>query len=235
MRFYTRNLHDWSDRVPHLVSAVRTLRADVLHLDGEAVIYREDGSTDWSALRRALSRRGSALVRFVAFDVMRLDGLDLTRMPLIERLAMLKTLLSGTPAALGFADYVIGRGREVFELTRELKLEGVASKRIDSLYRHGERSRDWLKAKHWVNEDLLVCGVVRDVILMGRAVNGTVEHAGSVESVYSDEVKALPAGPCAFGEDRPSKVHWLAEPLAVNVRYSLASRAPELRQAMIRG
>jgi hypothetical protein len=79
VRCFTRNLHDWSDRVPHLVRALKALPVRSCYLDGEAIMPREHRSSDWCALRAAFARRDTARVCVQMFDVMEIDCRDLPR------------------------------------------------------------------------------------------------------------------------------------------------------------
>ena len=82
IRCFTRNGHDWADRFPAIVDAALRIKASSFLIDGEAVIARDDGTPDFSALRS--KRRGHEAVLY-AFDLIELDGIDLRDLPLIER------------------------------------------------------------------------------------------------------------------------------------------------------
>lgn len=214
-------------------AAARALPAQSCYLDGEAVVFRSDGSTDWYGLRSAFARTETAELRLQAFDLLELDGRALMTLPLLERKSRLQSLLRNAAPTIRYTDHVVGHGEQVFRLSRQLGLEGIVSKRIGSRYRPGDRSRDWLKAKHWVNEQLWVCGAAADLLLLGRIRNGVLEYAGSMETIAAEEFLRLTAGPCAFdGGARRSRIHWLAEPQPIEVRHSLCSRDGELRQPM---
>jgi bifunctional non-homologous end joining protein LigD len=85
-------------------------------------------------------------VTFAAFDVLYLDGETVTRQPYVERRALLEGLgLTGT--AWCTVLYVVGDGPELMAACGQLGLEGLVAKRLDSIYRPGERSKNWVKAK----------------------------------------------------------------------------------------
>ena len=112
-------------------------------IDGEAVVFEDDGRSDFHAL---LTRRGWAEAAFVAFDLLRLNGDDLRQRPLEKRREALQRLVAGVDGIL-FSEALAAEGAVVFAKTCELGLEGIVSKRAGSLYKSG-RSRNWLKAKN---------------------------------------------------------------------------------------
>ena len=82
-----------------------------------------------------------------AFDLLHLDGFDLTGCPLIKRKALLKKILpKDNTGRIRFTDHIIGNGEELFQKVEALNLEGIVMKRKESVY-SGLQSRDWLKVK----------------------------------------------------------------------------------------
>src|SRR4051812_30114734 len=82
VRCFTRGGYDWADRFPAIVDAAKSIRADSFLIDGEAVVCRGDGVSDFDALR---SRRRDHDVTLVAFDLIELAGEDLRDDRLIDR------------------------------------------------------------------------------------------------------------------------------------------------------
>ena len=96
VRCFTRNGHDWADRFPAIVDAALNIKASAFLIDGEAVVVRDDGTSDFNALR---SKIGSREATLVAFDLLRHDGADLRDMRLIERKLRLAGLLDESQMA----------------------------------------------------------------------------------------------------------------------------------------
>jgi bifunctional non-homologous end joining protein LigD len=132
-----------------------------LVLDGELVAWK--GREPWfpNLRRRMLNNDLSVPVTFVAFDLLSIDGIDLTKRPYEERRALLATLgLDGPGWATSetFED-----GQALFASVCELGLEGVVAKKRSGRYRPGERG--WIKAKnpnYWRREEEIE-GVRRSV------------------------------------------------------------------------
>jgi bifunctional non-homologous end joining protein LigD len=154
-RLFTRSGKDWSDRFAALCQDLGGLDHAAL-IDGEAAVLKQGGLSDFSALQAALSGDGAGVV-FFAFDLLELDGEDLTKLSLVERKAKLKTLLKGAPAAIRYADHVAGHGGRVFEKACAMGADGIISKRADAPYRGG-RTGGWLKIKCEHREEAVIIG-----------------------------------------------------------------------------
>ncbi len=82
---------------------------------------------------------------FYAFDLLHLDGFDLTGCPLIKRKALLKRILpKDNTGRIRFTDHIAGNGEALFEKLEALNLEGKVMKRKDCVYAF-TRCGDWLK------------------------------------------------------------------------------------------
>jgi ATP-dependent DNA ligase len=144
VRLWTRGGHDWADRFPRIVEAASRLRAPSFLIDGEAVVCRDDGVSDFDALR---SRRHDDDVTLIAFDLIEWQGDDLRNQKLIDRKTRLAKVLARGGAAIQFNEHLAHDGPAVFEHACRLGLEGIVSKRMDSPYRSGP-SKVWLKSKN---------------------------------------------------------------------------------------
>jgi bifunctional non-homologous end joining protein LigD len=111
IRCFTRNGHDYGDRFPGIVLAARRIRAGSFLIDGEVVVLREDGRSDFSALGE--KRRNDAAV-LLAFDLVECKGKDLRGVPLIDRKKKLLRLLSKTTTGIQFVDHFPDDGEAVF-------------------------------------------------------------------------------------------------------------------------
>jgi bifunctional non-homologous end joining protein LigD len=143
VQVWSRRGADFTYRFPTIAEAVRGLNVDRALIDGEAVVLRKDGRSDFGAL---LTKRGGAEATLVAFDLLRLNGNDLRHKPLEARREALQRLVAGVNGIL-FSEALAAEGAVVFEKACALGLEGIVSKRQGSFYRNG-RSRNWLKAKN---------------------------------------------------------------------------------------
>lgn len=150
-RLTTRNGNDATRAWPDVSPAPPGI--DDLLVDGEVIGLDASGRPDFRVLAERLHVRSattaarlarSVPATYMVFDVLRLDGRDLTGLPWHERRAVLEGLDLGHWQVPPFYD----DGEMLLEATADQGLEGVVSKRRDSPYRPGVRSRDWLKFAH---------------------------------------------------------------------------------------
>ena len=140
---WSRHATDLTDRFPRIAEAVRSLPADDVLLDGEAVVFRPDGHSDFTALR---TNRGADAARLVAFDLLHVDGEDRRKLPLEVRRAELDALVAGINAIM-FSEAIEAEGAIVFQKAVEMGLEGIVSKRVGGAYWSG-RVGNWVKSKN---------------------------------------------------------------------------------------
>lgn len=154
---YTRYGNDWSERFAAIVAAAVTLPAREAVLDGEVVVLGEAGRTDFARLQNAM--REHAHLDYYAFDLLRLDGEDLTAHPLLDRKARLAALLKplGAGSPLHVSEHRVGSGPEVLADACAKRLEGIISKRADAPYTTG-RSETWLKVKCLARQEFVIVG-----------------------------------------------------------------------------
>ena len=99
VRCFTKGGHDWADRFPAIVEAARRLKAASFLIDGEAIICRADGLSDFEAIR--VGRRAHE-VTVAAFDLIESQGVDLRDEPLARRKQRLEKILVRADDAIAF-------------------------------------------------------------------------------------------------------------------------------------
>jgi len=153
-KVFTRSGLDWSDKFPGIAEAAAKLVVGDALLDGEIVAFK-DGRPDFSTLKDAISARGE--MTFFAFDLLDVDGEDLTKLPNVERKERLRPLLAGADARLQYSEHIIDSGEQLFETMCREGFEGVVSKRADAPYR-GRRTTGWLKIKCIRRQEFVIVG-----------------------------------------------------------------------------
>lgn len=138
---YTRRGFDWTKRFKKVADDAWHIKAGSAVIDGEVVVPAADGSTDFSVLQNELKGTSTKIV-LVAFDLLYLNGRDLRGLPLFQRKAELKKIISGTDVQ--FSESFEIEGREMFAHACKVGLEGVVSKVRDSTYNSG-RGNNWVK------------------------------------------------------------------------------------------
>ncbi|RFB82473.1 ATP-dependent DNA ligase [Rhizobium leguminosarum bv. trifolii] len=162
VRVITRGGHDWTHRFPAIAAAVKELGVATAILDGEAVVLDEHGRSDFGALQRSLGGRGGKRVStesiFYAFDLLYLDGHDLTGTELAVRRHLLEDLIpEGDNATIRFSEEIDLPPEELLEHACHHHMEGIIAKHRDRPYGSG-RTGDWLKIKCVESESFMIVG-----------------------------------------------------------------------------
>jgi bifunctional non-homologous end joining protein LigD len=189
VRLITRAGLDWTERYGVLANAFADLPCKEAIIDGEIVVVDEAGITHFSDLQQALSDKASERLTFFAFDLAYLDGYDIAKVPLVERKELLRALIApvaGPQSAIHFSDHFGGEGKALYDQAVELGLEGILSKRENSVYIQ-ERSKTWLKSKAVLVGDFPIVGYTESAangglgaLALGRWVDGELEYSGNV-------------------------------------------------------
>jgi bifunctional non-homologous end joining protein LigD len=136
-RLRTRNGNEWTGSFPAIAAAMQKLKAVDAVLDMEAVILDAEGKTSFQALQVALGDGGrpEQIVAYT-FDLLHLDGENLTKQPLIERKKKLEALLrkSKHGASLRYSEHVAVEGATIHAAACAKGLEGIVSKLAGALY-----------------------------------------------------------------------------------------------------
>ena len=255
-RLLTRSGLDWTDKFPALAAALAELPISNAVIDGEIVHLEPDGTTDFGHLQDAISNERTESLVFYAFDLLYLDGHDLTEAALEDRKAALAGVIPAHSAGmLRYSDHQVGQGPEFFRHACGYALEGIVSKRRDRPYRPG-RSNDWVKVKCSNRDEFVVIGFTEPAgsrqglgaLLLGYYdEQGALHYAGRVGTGFDDGdlgelaarlrplkraaalVKALPKGASLKG------VHWTEPRLVAEVRYANWTADKVLRHAAFLG
>jgi len=144
IRFLSRKGHSLTERFPELRRIL--VKAKSAIIDGEVVALDHEGMPCFEGLHGRSSEIACVVV-FYAFDLLYMDGYDLTACPLIARKALLKGILpKGNAGRIRYTEHFLGSGERLFGAIERMQLEGMVAKRKDSVY-SGGRSRLWQKIK----------------------------------------------------------------------------------------
>jgi bifunctional non-homologous end joining protein LigD len=203
LQLQSRNLRDVTVQYPEVRRLSRQLGARDAVLDGELVAFDGQGRPSFERLQQRIHQTEESVVRrrmkshpvtYVIFDLLYLEGRDLTGEPYSRRRELLEGLdLAGeswqTPA------YSAGHASELLAASAEQELEGIVLKRLDSRYAPGKRGSAWLKVKNLGRQEFVIGGWLPGegrrrnrlgAILLGYFDEGELRYAGKVGTGFSD-------------------------------------------------
>jgi DNA ligase D-like protein (predicted ligase) len=187
----SRNLKNITRQYATLAATAAGISAKSALLDGEIVALDAEGRPSFQALHHA-SLDGLSLV-FYAFDLLHLNGRDLTRSPLDERRAALANVVAGSGLLL--SDPLPGTPDQIAAAVRNLGLEGVVAKRRRSTYVAGRRSDAWVKVRFAKHQEFVIGGYKPsatnfDSLLVGYYDGTRLLAAGKVRSGFTPRLRA---------------------------------------------
>ena len=258
-RFVSRNGQDWTNRFAAAAKSAAELPIERAILDGEVVVLDDNGVSQFQLLQNAMSKQthGSQGPLYYIFDLLHLDGYDLTAVPLEQRKMVLETLLSQSKANkyLRLSEHVVGDGKEFLKQACRARLEGIISKRRDSIY-HPGRGADWLKSKCRQTAEFVIGGFTRPegsrvgfgALLLGYfRSDRKFAYVGRVGTGFdtkllnalSRRLKASEQPDCPFVETPPgvrsNGVRWVRPELVAQVEFGNWTDDRILRQAAFQG
>ena len=252
---WSRNGLDWTSRVPEVRDALAMLGVDAAWVDGELVAGR-GSREDFNLLQQVLSGERQGQLRCVLFDLLHIDGVDLTGVALLERKALLERLLLNAPAALAYSSHGKGGGESALKAAVDAGFEGIVSKRIDGAS-HPGRGDDWRKCKAQSSAEYAVVGYtppkgsrsgIGSLLLAAPDAEHGWRYVGRVGSGFNDaQLQALGQALQGKGGNRPTvyvpenetdlrQAKWLPKPaFVVEVFERGTGGRGLLRQASFKG
>jgi bifunctional non-homologous end joining protein LigD len=148
--------HDVTARWPEFDDLAESVNASSAILDGELVVFDDDGRPRFDLVQRSgVGSDREAVLQF--FDVLQIDGTDTIDLPYLDRRRLLERLVEAGDNWL-VPSFRVGDGSALVAATAEQGLEGVIAKRVDSRYRTGTRTKDWRKIKNRTVVELTIGG-----------------------------------------------------------------------------
>lgn len=206
-RFVSRNQIEMAPQYPELANIARHVRAKEAILDGEICALDARGIPRFQMLQRKGGAQRPPIVYFV-FDLLYVDGYDLTACTVVERKAKLAEILQPSNV-IKLSEHIEGEGEAFFREIEKFHLEGMMAKRADSKYVQ-KRSSDWLKIKTVMRQEVVIGGYTQP--------RGGRSHFGSlVCGLYrGDELHYVAHTGGGFNEKLLASIYKLMQPLKID-------------------
>lgn len=251
VRFFSRQGNEWSENLLSLAKYFSMLPCTNAIIDGEIAVVDQDGKTNFSLLQTALTQTDSALT-YYAFDLLYYNGIDLREKPLVERKRLLSHLFKQSKPPLFVSEAFKESGSVVLNHIRQFGLEGIVSKRKDSVYR-GIRSDQWRKVRCINRQEFVVCGFTtnepgaiasllvgtydgKDLVYNGRVGTGFGRTVASqlFQTLNGAKTKTSPFSKTLSAKERQG-VTFVRPEMVVEIEYLVLTRDGRLRHASFKG
>jgi bifunctional non-homologous end joining protein LigD len=256
VRIFTRNGYDWSDRFPALAAELKALPVTSAYIDGELCALDDRGASDFGALQAAITAGRNGDLIFYVFDLLRLNGKDLRKLPLTERREKLKKVIEGKMRRgwphIQMSEEIKADAAIFFKSACKHKLEGIISKKAASRYVSG-RSLNWVKVKCSPRQEFVIGGYTPSTtgsgigsLLLGHYQGGILIYDGRAGTGFTRRksleleqmMKPLIIKQAALRQvprEDEKQVVWVEPELVCEVQFTARSSDGLLRQASFKG
>lgn len=194
VQLFSRLGNSVAERFPEVVKHLRELPCEKAMLDGEVVALEPSGRSSFQLLQMSrMPGHKPPPIRYYAFDLLNLEGKDLTGLPLAERKDRLQALLPKDQDILRFSASLSGDPKKLLQQVRERGMEGLIAKKVDSPYEPGRRRGAWLKLKCVQQQEFVIGGYT--------APRGSRSHFGALLVGYHQGGRLLFASKVGTGFD----------------------------------
>lgn len=264
LRLISRNGKEVTVAYPELYALAGAVGGHDVVLDGEIVAFDDAGRPSFSALQPRMHQRREERVRklaqtipvtFMLFDILHLDAEPAINLPYVQRRELLEDVVTAG-ARWQVPAWFHDDGAHAMRLSRQLGMEGVVAKRLQSPYRPGRRSPEWTKVKNFRAQEVVIGGwttgrgrrsATMGSLLVGVYEAGRLVYAGNVGTGFTEEtlrelgevLGPLGRPACPFDDLVPREqargAHWVDPVLVGEVQYAEWTHDRRLRHPSWRG
>jgi bifunctional non-homologous end joining protein LigD len=242
VRLFSRTRKPQDRAYPEIVEALEAQDADDMIVDGEVVAF-EGRQTSFARLQGRLgihdparARRTGIAVKLYLFDLIHLDGHDLSKLPLRTRKSLLRRAVDFHDP-LRFLTHRVRRGEDYYREACSKGWEGLIAKRGSATYQN-RRSKDWLKFKCVAEQEFVVGGWTDPqgsraglgALLIGYNEDGKLRYAGKVGTGFNENTLRdlrrrldrleIDEAPFGTGAVLPRQAHWVKPELVAQIGFS---------------
>jgi bifunctional non-homologous end joining protein LigD len=245
VRMNSRSSLDYTHKYSPVAKALKELSHNAV-LDGEVVVFNEEGKPDFDALQTYNGH--NTPINYCVFDILWLDGYSLMELPLTDRKAILKDLIENNEV-LRFSDS-FEDGEALYQQALDLDLEGIVAKRKNSAYQPDARNADWLKTPTRKRQEFVIGGWAesdksrsfRSLLFGAYNTKGEFEWIGRSGGGYKDkempailgqlEKLEIPKSPFInkILDTKGAKIHYVKPELVANFEFATWTKAGRIRK-----
>jgi len=183
---FSRRRKSLNRQFPYIAEALVDLPDETV-VDGELVAIDDSGRPNFHLLQNF--RAKASRIHYYIFDLLCCKDRDLTRLPLIERRELLKSLVMIDDKRIRISEYVEAGSSALLAGVREQHLEGIVGKRKDSPYQPGKRSGAWIKYRVNCGQELVIGGYTPgphgiDAIIVGYHGDGGLTYVARIRNGF---------------------------------------------------
>lgn len=194
VKLTSRNGQNYTARYAPVADILRKFKKEAV-LDGEMVVEDFKGRSLFQELQNYQPGKKDQTLKYYVFDLLSLDGYDLTGMELLKRKQLLKALIEALPGdSIVYNDHVTGAGTALMEQARKERWEGIIAKVADSRYEAGKRSDRWLKLKIQNSQEAVILGYSKPAgsrkyfgsLVLGMYADGNLTYIGNCGTGFDE-------------------------------------------------
>jgi bifunctional non-homologous end joining protein LigD len=249
-RLYSRNGLTFDKAYPKVFESLKKIKKKVV-IDGEIVVFDEKGKPNFQKLQNYRSN-DKYTIQYYVFDIISLDGKNITNLPVTERKEMLRKILPESEIIL-YCDHVDSEGKALFREMKKMNLEGMIAKRKNSKYYIGKRTPDWLKIKNVQTQEAIIVGFTEPKgarssfgsLILAVRKRGKLVSVGNVGTGFTDKslkelhikLKKLirKSSPLDVPIKQTPDITWVDPKLVCNVKYTEITDDGSIRHPVFQG
>jgi bifunctional non-homologous end joining protein LigD len=190
---FSRNGKKFNETFFSIIESLEKIKQEFI-FDGEVIAVDKSGKTDFQLLQNYFTARNGILIYYV-FDLLFWEGIDFRDVQLKDRKSILARILPKLPN-VRISEHIENEGEKLFESAKRNKFEGIIAKNLNSKYRAGFRSDDWLKIRAILTQEAIICGFTMPrggrkkfgALILGVYDAQKLTYAGHVGTGFDDHM-----------------------------------------------
>lgn len=256
VRLINRRLRERTDQYPEFSDIARFCKASSVILDGEMIAFDSSRPSFHEIMKRDALQKKQAISRavkeipvtYMVFDILLLNGVDMTAKPLLERQQILKTIISPQPDVQVVQNFPDAAG--LYEVMKQHRMEGIVCKDLTSTYLIKGKDKRWQKKKIYLDlyaavggvtkrdgvVNALLLGLFRDdgqLVYIGHAGGGKLSNQEWIQLTKRLDPLIIAKSPFAHQPERSKGAIWVKPKVVVKVQFLEWTPGYTMRQPSI--